>query len=61
MTKQTQPFGDVTAMMGQFKMPGIDMAAIVEARRKDIQALVDANAASFASANGSRVPSSGRG
>lgn len=49
MTKQTQPFGDVTAMMGQFKMPGIDMAAIVEARRKDIQALVDANTASFAS------------
>ena len=49
MTKQTQPFGDVTAMMAQFKMPGIDMAAIVEARRKDIQALVDANTASFES------------
>lgn len=47
MTKQTQPFGDVTAMMAQFKMPGIDMAAIVEARRQDIQALVDANTASF--------------
>ena len=46
-TKQTRPFGDVTAMMAQFKMPGIDMAAIVEARRKDIQALVDANTASF--------------
>ena len=49
MTKQTQPFGDVTAMMAQFKMPGIDMAAIVEARRKDIQALVEANAATFES------------
>lgn len=49
MTKQAQPFGDVTAMMAQFKMPGIDMAAIVEARRKDIQALVDANTASMAS------------
>ena len=48
-TKQTQPFGDVTAMMAQFKMPGIDMAAILEARRKDIQALVDANTASFES------------
>ena len=48
-TKQAQPFGDVTAMMAQFKMPGIDMAAIVEARRKDIQALVDANTASFES------------
>ena len=49
MTNQTQPFGDVTAMMAQFKMPGIDMAAIVEARRKDIQALVEANAATFES------------
>ncbi|MEO8559530.1 MAG: TIGR01841 family phasin [Rhodospirillales bacterium] len=48
-TNQAQPFGDVTAMMAQFKMPGIDMAAIVEARRKDIQALVDANTASFES------------
>ena len=49
MTKQSQPFGDVSAMMAQFKMPGLDMAAIVEARRKDIQALVDANTASMAS------------
>ncbi len=49
MTKQAQPFGDVTAMMAQFKMPGIDMATIVEARRKDIQALIDANTASFES------------
>lgn len=48
-TRQAQPFGDVTAMMAKFEMPGIDMAAIVEARRKDIQALVDANTASFAS------------
>jgi len=47
MTNQTTPFGDVTAMMAQFKMPGIDMAAIVEARRKDIEALVEANTASF--------------
>lgn len=49
MTKQSQPFGDVSAMMAQFKMPGLDMAAMVEARRKDIQALVDANTASMAS------------
>ncbi len=49
MTNPTQPFGDVTAMMAQFKMPGVDMAAIVEARRKDIEALMAANAASFES------------
>ena len=49
MTNQTQPFGDVTAMMAQFKMPGIDMAAIVETQRKDIEALIAANAATFES------------
>ena len=47
MTNETQPFGDVSAMMAQFKMPGIDMAAIVEARRQDIDALVAANTAAF--------------
>ncbi|MEO8526764.1 MAG: phasin family protein [Caldimonas sp.] len=49
MTKQTQTFGDVTAMMKQFKMPGIDMTAIVETQRKDIEALIAANAATFES------------
>ena len=49
MTNQTQPFGDVTAMMNQFKMPGIDMAAIVETQRKDIESLMAANAATFES------------
>ena len=47
MTNETQPFGDVSAMMAQFKRPGIDMAAIVEARRQDIDALVAANTAAF--------------
>jgi phasin family protein len=45
MTDQTLPFADVTAMMAKFQMPGVDMSAIVEARRKDIEALIDANAA----------------
>ena len=49
MTNKTQPFGDVTAMMAQFEMPGVDMAAIVEARRMDIDALVAANTAAFES------------
>ena len=47
MTNQSNPFGDVKAMMAQFKMPGVDMTAIVEARRKDIEALVEANTASY--------------
>jgi len=49
MANPTNPFGDVTKMMEQFKMPGIDMSAIVEARRKDIEALTDANKAAFES------------
>ncbi|MEO6280309.1 phasin family protein [Roseateles sp.] len=49
MTNQqpTNPFADVAKMMEQFKMPGIDMTTIVEARRKDIEALVEANKAAF--------------
>lgn len=49
MANQTNPFGDVTKMMEQFKMPGVDMSAIVEARRKDIEALTEANQAVLAS------------
>ncbi|MBT9598891.1 MAG: TIGR01841 family phasin [Vitreoscilla sp.] len=45
MANQPTPFGDVAKMMEQFKMPGIDMSAIVEGRRKDIAALTEANEA----------------
>jgi phasin family protein len=49
MANQNNPFGDVAKMMEQFKMPGIDMTSIVEARRKDIEALTEANKAAFES------------
>jgi phasin family protein len=49
MTRETSPFGDITKMMEQFKLPGIDMTAIIESRRKDIEALVEANKAAFES------------
>ena len=49
MTNQTNPFGDVTKMMEQFKMPGIDMTAIVQAQRKGIESLVEANTAAVQS------------
>lgn len=39
------PFGDVTKMLEKFKVPGIDMTAIIEARRKDIEAVVASNQA----------------
>ena len=49
MATVSPPFGDVRAMIEQFKLPGIDMSAIVEARRKDIEALVEANKAAYES------------
>jgi phasin family protein len=39
--------GDLTKMLEQFKLPGVDTKAIVEARRKDIDALVQANQAIY--------------
>lgn len=47
MTKEANPFGDLTKMIEQFKVPGIDMSSIVDARRKDIEALVQANKAAY--------------
>lgn len=49
MATEANPFGDLTKMIEQFKVPGVDMSAIVEARRKDIEALVEANQAAYAS------------
>ena len=37
------PFVDVTKILEQFKLPGIDISAILEARRKDVEALTQAN------------------
>lgn len=37
------PFGDLTKMLEQFKIPGVDMSAIADARRQDIDSLVQAN------------------
>lgn len=35
--------GDLGKALGKFKLPGIDIAAIVESQRKDMEALADAN------------------
>jgi phasin family protein len=48
-TESSNPFGDLQKMIEQFKMPGVDMSAIVEARRKDIEALMEANKATYQS------------
>lgn len=49
MASQTDPFGDVTRMVEQFRIPGVDMSAIVASRRKDIEVLVAANLAIYES------------
>ena len=40
-------FGDFTKMLEQFRLPGVDTKQIVEARRKDIDALVQAKQAIY--------------
>jgi phasin family protein len=37
----------MTKMLEKFKVPGIDMTAIIEARRKDIEALAESNKAAM--------------
>jgi phasin family protein len=38
---------DLTRMLEQFKLPGIDMDEVLEARRKDVEALIQANQAIY--------------
>ncbi|CAL8481773.1 TIGR01841 family phasin [Caballeronia sp. S22] len=47
MTDQTNPFGDLTKMLEQFKVQGVDMSALVESRKKDIEAIVEANKSAY--------------
>jgi phasin family protein len=37
------PFGDISKMLEQFKVPGIDMTAMIESGKKDIAAVVESN------------------
>ncbi|HEX5611006.1 MAG TPA: TIGR01841 family phasin [Burkholderiales bacterium] len=43
MSNSGMPFVDVTKILEQFKLPGIDLQAVMEARRKDMEALAQAN------------------
>ena len=47
--EHSNPFGELTKMFEHLKIPGIDMHAIVESRRKDVDALVAANQATLES------------
>ena len=42
-TADFNPFRDLTNTFEQFKLPGVDMTSFVDARRKDVEALVAAN------------------
>ena len=43
MEKPTSQPIDITKMFEQFKLPGVDISALMEARRKDIEALTEVN------------------
>jgi len=43
MATSTNPFTDFTKLLEQYKLPGVDMASVIEARRKDIDAITEAN------------------
>ena len=36
-------FTEYTKLIGQFKLPGLDLSALLESRRKDLAAIVEAN------------------
>ncbi len=40
---KSAPLGDLGKMLGKLKLPGVDIAAIVEAQRQDMEALAAAN------------------
>jgi phasin family protein len=49
MEKHTLPLMDITKLVEQFKLPGVDVSALMEARRKDIEALTEVNKIAFES------------
>jgi hypothetical protein len=49
MSNGMPPFVDITKILEQFKLPGMDINAILEARRKDVEALTQANQIAYES------------
>jgi len=39
-TPGSNPFGDLSTMLERFEVPGVDMSSFIDARRRDVQALV---------------------
>ncbi|HLE66103.1 MAG TPA: TIGR01841 family phasin [Burkholderiales bacterium] len=49
MSNSGMTFPDIGKILEQLKVPGIDMQAIMEARRKDVEALTQANQMAYES------------
>jgi phasin family protein len=47
MVEQSNPFTDLAKLIEHFKVPGVDLSAVVESGRKDMEALIEANKAAF--------------
>ena len=47
MATPTNPFTDFTKLLEQYKLPGVDMTSVIEARRKDIDAITEANKVAY--------------
>jgi phasin family protein len=43
MVTTLNQFADISKLLQQYKLPGIDMTEMIEARRQDIDAIVEAN------------------
>lgn len=43
MVTTLNQFADISKLLQQYKLPGIDMTAMIEARRQDIDVIVEAN------------------
>jgi phasin family protein len=49
MEKHMSPVMDIAKIVEQFKLPGVDVSALMAARRKDIEALAEVNKIALAS------------
>lgn len=47
-TNPNSLFAEYTKLLGQFKLPGVDVSALMESRRRDIEALATANTTAIA-------------
>lgn len=47
MPTMPSQFADFTKLLEQYKLPGVDMTAVIEARRQDIEAIMEANRVAY--------------